>query len=455
VELDEGFFGLKGHRMNQWKQILQKVKGEVSSECYKTWFESTEAAQITADEIVVRVPNKYYKEWITENFSDLLQSIQQSLDLDGYRIRFLVDNDTTTNGYLRPEKTLATGEQAQALLGQVRLNPKYRFDSFVVGSSNQFAHAAAMAVAEQPSTAYNPLYIYGGVGLGKTHLMHAIGHYILLKRPQAKLVYMSSERFMNELINCIRYDKMLLFRERYRNIDVLLVDDIQFLSGKDRTQEEFFHTFNALYDSQKQIVISSDCPPKEIPNIEERLHSRFEWGLIADIQPPELETKIAILRKKAEIEGVPIPDDVIYYIASNIKSNIRELEGSLIRLIAYSSLTGEKLDLTLAKRILTNIKSPEQRIVTINRVQKVVAEFFKIKVSDLISKNNSRAIAEPRQIAMFLCKRHTDYSLPRIGKEFGGKHHTTVLYAIEKIDQRKEKDPELRATLNRLRALLD
>jgi len=441
--------------MDYWKQILHKVKGEVSAECFKNWFEATEQSKISQEEILVQVPNKYYKEWITENFSDLLQGILQSLDLDHFRIRFTVEDEQDTNGYIKPEKTLSMRDDTHALMGGGKLNPKYRFDTFVVGECNRFPHAAGMAVAERPSAAYNPLYIYGGVGLGKTHIMHAIGHFILDHKPQINLVYMSSERFMNELINCIRYDKKLHFREKYRNIDVLLVDDIQFLSGKERTQEEFFHTFNALYDSQKQIVITSDCQPKEIPNIEERLHSRFEWGLIADIHPPDLETKIAIAHKKVEQENVSVPEDVLYYVASNIKSNIRELEGSLIRLIAYSSLYKEKLDLNMAKRILHNIKPPESRIITIPRVQKVVADFFKLKMSDLTSKNNSRAIAEPRQIAMYLCKKHTSFSLPKIGKEFGDKHHTTVLYAIEKVERKKESDPDFRSVLSRLNALIE
>ncbi|MBN2429971.1 MAG: chromosomal replication initiator protein DnaA [Acidobacteria bacterium] len=441
--------------MDYWKQILDIVNSEVSPECFNTWFEPTRLEELSSNEIIVRVPNKYFKEWITENFSDLIQEAQEALKLSEYRVKFIVDTLADANGYLKPEKVLRSDKAAQPLFRDVQLNPRYRFDSFIVGSSNQFAHAACMAVADNPATSYNPLYIYGGVGFGKTHLMQAIGHHLLAKNPQLKLVYMSSERFMNELINSIRYNKMLQFREKYRNIDVLLVDDIQFLSGKDKTQEEFFHSFNALYDAQKQIVISSDCQPKELPNIEERLQSRFDWGLIADIQPPEFETKMAILRKKAEMEGVDIPDDVAHYIASNIKSNIRELEGSLIRLIAYSSLMGEKLDLNLAKRVLTNIKAAEERVITIEKIQKVVSNFFKIKTSDLLTKSNQRAIAEPRQIAMYLCKKMTDYSLPKIGKEFGGKHHTTVLYAVQKIEKMKESNPELRSVLNRLRNLID
>jgi chromosomal replication initiator protein len=441
--------------LDYWKQILDIVNSEVSPECFSTWFQPTRLEKLSSNEIIVRVPNKYFKEWITENFSDLIQEAQESLKLSEYRVKFIVDTLADANGYLKPEKVVHSGKTTQPLFREIQLNPRYRFDSFIVGSSNQFAHAACMAVADNPATSYNPLYIYGGVGFGKTHLMQAIGHHLLAKNPALKLVYMSSERFMNELINCIRYNKMLQFREKYRNIDVLLVDDIQFLSGKDKTQEEFFHSFNALYDAQKQIVISSDCQPKELPNIEERLQSRFDWGLIADIQPPEFETKMAILRKKAEMEGVDIPDDVAHYIASNIKSNIRELEGSLIRLIAYSSLMGEKLDLNLAKRVLTNIKAAEERVITIDKIQKVVANFFKIKTSDLLTKSNQRAIAEPRQIAMYLCKQMTEYSLPKIGKEFGGKHHTTVLYAIQKIEKMKESNPELRSALNRLRNLID
>lgn len=441
--------------MDLWQDILQKVGSEVSKECFETWFEPTVLDRRSDHEIVVRVPNKFFKEWITENFSDLLQSILQSLHLEHLLIKFVVDSASDANGYIKPEKTVSAPPESLPFTSGAGLNPRYTFDSFVMGPSNQFAHAACQAVAERPFSAYNPLYVYGGVGLGKTHLMHAIGHHILKRTPHYRLVYMSSERFMNEMINCIKYDKMLQFREKYRNIDVLLVDDIQFLSGKERTQEEFFHTFNTLYDSQKQIVIISDCPPREIPNIEERLHSRFEWGLIVDIQPPELETKLAILQKKASVANIHLPDDVALYIASNVRSNIRKLEGSLIQLVAYSSLTGEKLDLHLAKRRLTDLKPPESRVLTISRIQKATADYYKLKVSDLISKSNARSIAEPRQIAMYLCKTLTDYSLPKIGQEFGGKHHTTVLYSIEKVEKKKDSDPELRGIISRLTNLIE
>lgn len=322
------------------------------------------------------------------------------------------------------------------------LNPRYTFDSFIVGSSNQFAHAACRAVAEAPSRSYNPLFIYGGVGLGKTHLMHAIGHYVTRHDHPMKLTYISSERFMNEMINALRFDRILDFRARYRSVDVLLVDDIQFVSGKDGTQNEFFHTFNALHDAQKQIVISSDRPPHEIPSLEERLRSRFEWGLIADIQPPDIETKVAILKKKAEGEAIPLPDNVALYIASRIKSNIRELEGSLIRLIAYASLTGRPLSLELAQDVLRNVLDHEEKAVTIEQIQKFVAEYYQLKLADLKSRNNSKSVAMPRQVAMYLCKMLTHASLPEIGRSFGGKHHSTVIHSIKKVEDMRQRLPD-------------
>jgi chromosomal replication initiator protein len=324
--------------------------------------------------------------------------------------------------------------------GPAGLNPRYTFDTFIVGPSNQFAHAAARAVAEAPSRSYNPLFVYGGVGLGKTHLMHAIGQYVLNHDRSLKLTYISSERFMNEMINAVRYDRVIDFRERYRTVDILLVDDIQFLAGKEGTQTEFFHTFNALYDSQKQIVLSSDCPPHEIPALEERLRSRFEWGLIADIQSPDLETKIAILKKKAETEAVPLADDVAIYIAGRIKSNIRELEGSLIRLIAYASLTGQEISLALAHEVLKNILDHEEKAVTIEIIQKFVADYYNLKLVELKSRNNAKSVSMPRQIAMYLCKSLTHASLPEIGRSFGGKHHSTVIHSIRKVEDLRKKD---------------
>jgi chromosomal replication initiator protein len=352
----------------------------------------------------------------------------------------------------RPDE-FGVSSPADALVGvpptsSAGLNPRYTFDTFIVGSSNQFAHAACRAVAEAPSRSYNPLFIYGGVGLGKTHLMHAIGHYVLQHDRNLVLTYISSERFMNEMINAVRYDRLIDFRERYRSVDVLLVDDVQFLAGKEGTQNEFFHTFNALYDSQKQIVLSSDCPPHEIEQLEERLRSRFEWGLIADIQPPDLETKVAILKKKAEAEAVPLPDSVAIYIAGRIKSNIRELEGSLIRLIAYASLTGRELSVDLAQEVLRNVKDHEEKAVTIDHIQKFVSDYYQLKLADLKSRNNSKSIAMPRQVAMYLCKALTHASLPEIGRSFGGKHHSTVIHSIRKVETLRKADAQFNMLLN-------
>ena len=328
------------------------------------------------------------------------------------------------------------------------MSARYTFDTFVVGSSNQFAHAASLAVAEAPSRSYNPLFLYGGVGLGKTHLMHAIGQYLLEQSPALKLTYVSSERFMNEMINAVRYDRVLDFRERYRSMDVLLVDDVQFLAGKEGTQTEFFHTFNSLYDAQKQIVISSDCPPNEIPSLEERLRSRFKWGLIADIQPPDLETKVAILKKKAEAEAVPLPDDVALYIAGRIKSNIRELEGSLIRLVAYASLTGAEISLPLTQDVLRDLLDRDDQRVTIEMIQKFVANHYQLKVTELKSRNNSKSVTLPRQIAIYLSKSLTNTSLSHIGKSFGGKHHSTVIHSIRKVEARCKQDRDFHTLIN-------
>jgi chromosomal replication initiator protein len=331
--------------------------------------------------------------------------------------------------------------QGMPSAGPHGLNPRYTFDAFIVGPSNQFAHAACRAVAEAPSRAYNPLFIYGGVGLGKTHLMHAIGHYVLRHLSDLKLTYISAERFMNEMINGVRHDRMMEFRERYRTVDVLLVDDIQFLAGKEGTQNEFFHTFNALHDARKQIVLSSDSPPHEIPSLEERLRSRFEWGLIADIQPPDLETKVAILKKKADAEAIPLPDDVAMYIAAKVKSNVRELEGSLIRLIAYASLTGQDITIDLTQESLRDVLAHDDRAITIEGVQKFICEYYQLKPSELKSRNNSKSVAMPRQVAMYLCKHLTRASLPEIGRSFGGKHHSTVIHSINKVEGLRKADP--------------
>ena len=331
-----------------------------------------------------------------------------------------------------------------------QLNPRYTFDAFVIGSGNQFAHAACQAVAERPSKAYNPLFLYGGVGMGKTHLMQAIGHEIKRRMPQAAICYVSSEKFTNEMINSLRYDKMISFRDKFRTVDVLLMDDIQFLAQKERTQEEFFHTFNALHESMKQIVIASDRPPKELAEFEDRLRSRFEWGLIADIQPPDLETKVAILQKKAEQERVTLPTDVALFIASNIRSNVRELEGALIRLVAHSSLIGAEITLPYTQQVLKNFIDSQARKVTIESIQKAVAEQFGLRLVEIKAKNNSRSIVYPRQIAMYLAKHLTEASLPEIGRQFGGKHHTTVLHSVDKIEEVRKNDKDLNRLLNKL-----
>ena len=429
--------------MNVWEQILARIEMKVNRHSFYTWFRPTSFVSEDPRSVTVRVPNQVFKDWLTKHYSTVIGEAMNEVSRPNLAINYVADleNDGVLI-QLGPDETAAVVEDIPSPSGPGSggLNPRYTFDTFIVGPSNQFAHAACRAVAEAPSRSYNPLFIYGGVGLGKTHLMHAVGHYVLMHDRNLKLTYISSERFMNEMINAVRYDRVLDFRERYRSVDVLLVDDIQFLAGKEGTQTEFFHTFNALYDSQKQIVLSSDCPPHEIPALEERLRSRFEWGLITDIQPPDLETKVAILKKKAEVEAVPLPDNVAIYIAGKIKSNIRELEGSLIRLIAYASLTGQELSLALAQDVLRNILGHEEKAVTIEVIQKFVADYYNLRLTDLKSKNNSKSVAMPRQVAMYLCKSLTHASLPEIGRSFGGKHHSTVIHSIRKVEHLRQKD---------------
>ena len=437
--------------MDLWTDILSQIKKRVSFQNFDIWFQPTVLQRQDQDKktLFVRVPNTHVKYWLAENYSEIIQASLSELKLNDFRVSFVSEDDSEEQA-VNEQQWAASLKEPCPDAALCRLNGKYTFDRFVVGFCNQFAHAAGVAVAEQPAKAYNPFFIYGGVGLGKTHLMHAIGHFIKAKAPQTRLMYMSSEHFMNELINAIRYDTTIQFRDKYRNIDVLLMDDVQFLAGKERTQEEFFHTFNALYDAQKQIVMTSDCPPREIPTLEERLHSRFEWGLIADMQPPDVETKVAILREKAKFENVSLPDDVTYFIAKNVKSNVRELEGSLIRLAAYSSLTGERITLALAQEVLKNLAENNTRVISIEGIQKVVADHYSLKVAELKAKNNSRRVAEPRQMAMFLCRKLTECSLPQIGREFGGKHHTTVLHSIRKVEGKRNKDPKIESTLSEL-----
>lgn len=429
--------------MNLWEQLLAHVESKVNRHSFYTWFKPTSFVSEQGSRLIVRVPNPLFKDWLTKHYSTVIAEALTDIGRASYVIDFVADTPQQgADVELTPVKATGMERVVEVVsqAGPAGLNPRYTFDTFIVGSSNQFAHAASRAVAEAPSRSYNPLFIYGGVGLGKTHLMHAVGHWVLRHDHSLKLTYISSERFMNEMINAVRFDRVLDFRERYRSVDVLLVDDIQFLAGKEGTQTEFFHTFNALYDSQKQIVISSDRPPHEIPSLEERLRSRFEWGLIADIQSPDLETKVAILKKKAEAEAVPLPDDVAIYIAGKIKSNIRELEGSLIRLIAYASLTGTQVSLPLAQDVLRNILDHEEKAVTIEAIQKFVADYYNLKLTELKSRNNSKSIAMPRQVAMYLCKSLTHASLPEIGRSFGGKHHSTVIHSIRKVEDLRKRD---------------
>jgi chromosomal replication initiator protein len=422
--------------MNTWQHVLSVIEKKVNRQSFDTWFKPTQLIRHDGDALYVRVPNAYFQDWLNEHI-DVVIDAASSAGIDGIKVVYVIEQ--------KPNISSSLGPQGQLDFNSVEntLNLKYTFDNFVVGSSNQFAHAAAMAVAERPSKAYNPLFLYGGVGLGKTHLMHAVGQTIKAGNHSLRLAYVSTEKFTNELISAIRYDRLPAFRERYRNHDVLLIDDIQFIAGKERTQEEFFHTFNALYDMHKQIIISADCPPREIPTLQERLHSRFEWGLIADIQPPDLETKIAILQKKAESENISLPDNVALYIASKVKSNIRELEGALIRLSAYSSLSGTEISLPMAQTTLRDLFSLDEKPISIEMIQKTISDYYGLRVQELKSKNNARAIALPRQICMYLCKKITSASLPQIGREFGGKHHTTVMHSVSKIEQLRKKDQEI------------
>jgi chromosomal replication initiator protein len=452
---------------NIWDDVISRIEAKVNRHSFYTWFKPTSYVADQGSTIVVKVPDPVFRDWLTRHYAALIAEALEELGRPAVKVTYIADaseEKLAAVQIVEAPPSLSEVETSEALpLAQedyagvaydgspaVGLNARYTFDTFVVGSSNQFAEAACRAVAEMPSRSYNPLYIYGGVGLGKTHLMHAIGHYALRHNPGFKLTYISTERFMNEMINAVHNNRIIDFRSRYRSVDLLLVDDIQFLAGKEGTQTEFFHTFNALYDSQKQIVLSSDCPPNEIPSLEERLRSRFEWGLIADIQAPDLETKIAILKKKAQAELLPLPDNVAIFIAERIKSNIRELEGSLIRLIAYASLTHREVTMALAQEVLKNLGNHEDRALTADMIQKAVADYYQLKPVDLRSRNNSKSIAMPRQIAMFLCKSLTSASLPEIGRSFGGKHHSTVIHSIRKIETLRQKDSDFNRVINTL-----
>jgi chromosomal replication initiator protein len=447
---------------NPWVRILDALEKKINRHSYDTWLKPTRYSHANGAILFVRVPTAEFRH-VGDKYADLIQEAVDNLGLGFDEVKFVTPDDDPAATPIRHDGGLSPAASPAPVShsalpsqsrfdwdGAAQLNPRYTFDAFVIGSGNQFAHAACQAVAERPSKAYNPLFLYGGVGMGKTHLMQAIGHEIKKRLPQAAICYVSSEKFTNEMINSLRYDKMTSFRDKFRNVDVLLVDDIQFLAQKERTQEEFFHTFNALHESMKQIVIASDRPPKELAEVEDRLRSRFEWGLIADIQPPDLETKVAILQKKAEQERVTLPTDVALYIASNIRSNVRELEGALIRLVAHASLTGGEITQSYAQQVLKNFIDSQARKVNIEQIQKAVAEQFGLRLVEIKAKNNSRAIVYPRQIAMYLAKHLTEASLPEIGRQFGGKHHTTVLHSVEKIDEQRKNDKDLNRLIGKL-----
>lgn len=421
-----------------WDRVLSIVRDDIGPTSFDAWFSATAFENCDNNQFCISVPSILVKEWIQSRYFGLLNEKINLFTQHPVKLKLVVRTSPLNDHSGNP------------------LNPKYSFDSFVVGNSNRFAHAASFAVAEAPGKAYNPLFIYGGVGLGKTHLMQAIGHHILNKSQLATVVYVSSEQFTNELINSIRDDKTSEFRNKYRNIDILLIDDIQFLVGKERTQEEFFHTFNSLYEATKQIVISSDRPPREIPTLEDRLRSRFEWGLLTDIQSPDLETRIAILRKKAQLESLEVPNDVMLYIATNIQSNIRELEGALTRTVAFSKVKDQPITMDMATEALQNIlPEPAPRRITVESIQDTVAEYFSITVPNLNSKRRTRQLAFPRQIAMFLTRELTELSLPKIGENFGGRDHTTVLHAYDKIAREIKTDPVLDKIINDLKTKIE
>lgn len=433
---------------SMWADVVDQLKLELSTPSFETWVRTVVPLRIDDNVLVLEVPTDFIRELIASRYTDLLRDVVQKSFEKPLDIQLRVAPPKVAAPRKSTSKNKAPDVQSEFL---ERLNPRYTFDAFVVGSANRFANAACLAVAEMPARAYNPLFLYGRVGLGKTHLMHAIGHLLIKQNPTARVLYVSTENFTNELIDSIQENKMVPFRNRYRNIDVLLIDDIQFVGGKERTQEEFFHTFEALHGSHRQIVMSCDRPPKEIRFLEERLRSRFEWGLISDIQPPDFETRMAILSKKAQIEGISVPDDVVQFIASRIDTNIRELEGALIRVIASSSIERQPLTKDLAYEALKDvIKESAPKHVTIRLIQEEVASHFQMRIEEFKAKKRTKAIAHPRQIAMYLARELTDSSFPKIGEEFGGRDHTTAIHAFEKILADKKRDPGLNQTLELL-----
>ncbi|HEV2464382.1 MAG TPA: chromosomal replication initiator protein DnaA [Acidobacteriaceae bacterium] len=468
--------------LNPWVRILGALEKKINRQSFDQWLKPTRFSHVKERTLYVRIPTAAFQQ-IGERYTDLIQEAIDKLELEFDDVSFITAEEDPTlarvredggfapvpshapnapgnnarSGLLsRPAQTTGSPQQARFDWSTAaQLNPRYTFDAFVIGSGNQFAQAAADAVAKRPSKAYNPLFLYGGAGMGKTHLMHAIGHEVKQRQPSFSISYVSAEKFTNEMINSVRNDRMTSFRDKFRSVDLLLIDDIQFISQKERTQEEFFHTFNSLHENMKQIVIASDRPPKELAEIEDRLRSRFEWGLIADIQPPDLETKVAILQKKAESEHVTLPTDVALFIASNVRTNVRELEGALTRLFAWSSLNGVEITLPTAQQCLKQFIDTQVRKITIEAIQRAVSEQFGMRITELKQKNNSRAVVVPRQIAMYLAKQMTEASLPEIGRQFGGKHHTTVMHSIAKIDEQRRSDKSLNSTLNKLQETLN
>ena len=443
-----------------WQDCLSTLEKKISPQNFSTWIRPIRLKDITGNLVHLVVPNRFIRDWINENYQEIIEDTISQLINDKCRIKFEIsatntipENEISEKDSIVKaiKKTDITSTETEKKNSGLYLNDKYTFEDFVPGSSNQFAYAAAMAVANNPATTYNPLFIYGGVGLGKTHIINAIGNEIINKNNNLKVCYYSSEKFMNELINCLRYAKMDEFRQKFRSMDVLLIDDVQFIAGKERTQEEFFHTFNALYESHKQIVVTSDKFPKDIPGLEERLRSRFEWGLIADIQPPDIETKQAILKMKADQNGIYLPEDVTLFLANSISSNVRELEGYLIRIGAYASLTSTPINLNMAKEILKNILIEKNKEISIEEIQKNVAAYFSIKVSDLKSAKRLKALVIPRQIAMYISRQLTSCSYPEIGDKFGGKDHSTIIHAIKKIERQLEEDYQLKITVENLK----
>jgi chromosomal replication initiator protein len=443
------------HTTDLWQQVLSVIQTKLSKPSFDTWLKSTKATVFTDSSVVICAPNNFAREWLESRYTKLISGTIFDYVGRQVEVKFIIETEESKSNaassapLTMPPKGPAIVTQEETFTNM--MNARYTFDTFVIGSGNRFAHAASLAVAEAPAKAYNPLFLYGGVGLGKTHLMHAIGHYVLEHDPDAKVLYISSEKFTNEFINAIRDNRGEGFRSKYRNIDVLLIDDIQFLAGKEQTQEEFFHTFNALHEEGKQIIISSDRPPKEIPTLEDRLRSRFEWGLITDIQPPDLETRIAILRKKAKAENLDIPNEAMIYIANQIDTNIRELEGALIRVVAYSSLINQDISVHLTSEALKDIiPSSRPKVITIHDIQQKVGEFYGMKLEDFKAKKRTKAVAFPRQVAMYLARELTDFSLPKIGENFGGRDHTTVIHAHDKITTALKTDQELNKIVQNL-----